>query len=149
MKYHGAGVYALYNVMKNKIYIGISTNIESRFSSHRSNFRTHSESNPMYDEPIDDFAFLILQKMKENEYKKYGSLMEFLFVIQAQKSGMEVYNQNKLQKDATNNVLGTLKVEEMLYGAIREKLNVRPWTIKMMNEKSKRSLCDNMKHGGA
>ena len=149
MKYHGAGIYALYNVMKNKIYIGASCHIEQRFSAHKSNFRAHSQSNPMYEEPIDDFAFLVLQKMTANEYKKYGSLMELLFIIQAQQSGMKVYNQNKLRKDATDNVLGTLKVEEMLYGAIREKLNVRPWTIKMMNEKSKRSICDNMKHGGA
>ena len=143
MSYSGAGIYGIYNVMENKIYIGASYNIASRFSQHKYCFSVKSKANPMYDKPVEDFVFLVLQKMSNEEFQKYGGIVEHLFIIQAQYKWMGIYNQNKLNTDATFEVLSAIKAESKLYSAIREELKVRPWTIRYMNEKSRKKLLEN------
>ena len=144
MAYKGAGIYGLYNVMENKIYIGASISINGRFKTHISNFSAKSKSSMMYSEPIENFVFLVLQKMTDEEFEKYGALLEHLFIIKAQERHIGVYNRNKLWKDATADVLGTLKIDEKLIESIKEKCGRSPTIIGMMSYESRKEVLDNI-----
>lgn len=79
--YSGPGIYALYNVVKNKIYIGRSKNIKRRIQDHVRLFKEKkSEQNPMYSDNIEDFAFMVLHKQTEKEYETYGTILEHIYM---------------------------------------------------------------------
>lgn len=140
MAYNGAGIYGLYNVVENKIYIGASAHIENRFSQHRSYFSSKHGSNPMYQEPVENFKFLLLDKLSQEEFERFGGVLEHLFIIQAMRSKLGLYNQNKTSEDATGDFLWLMKTEEKLRGAVTESLGVKLWAIPMMSLKSRISL---------
>jgi group I intron endonuclease len=144
MEYQGAGIYGLFNVMENKIYIGASSNIERRFANHKQNFRSKSKANPMYSEPIENFVFLILDKMTPAEFAKYGDMVEQLFIAQAQRNNFGVYNRNKTDEDVTWRARSVFQTEEKLYGAIQNNCHVLPWTIRMMSERKRRAVLENI-----
>ena len=144
MAYKGAGIYGLFNVMENKIYIGASSNIAGRFATHKRNFRVKSKTNTMYNEPIENFVFLILDKMKQDEFAKYGDMVEQLFIAQAQRNNFGVYNQNKTDEDVTWRARSVFQTEEKLYGAIQNSCHVLPWTIRMMSERKRRAVLENI-----
>jgi hypothetical protein len=80
--YSGAGIYALFNVIENKVYIGRSKNIKQRFASHRSLFANCSKVSPMYSRPISDFVFMVLYEMNDDDYKKIGHIIEVLYIFE-------------------------------------------------------------------
>lgn len=138
MAYSGAGIYALYNVMKNKIYIGESTNIEKRFYGHRRNFALKSKTNEMYKEPVDDFAFIVLLELSDDEHAKMGRLLESLFIAKALREGIKVYNQNKVSQDVTGEILFFFGIYDMIDDRIKEEVGQAPWNLKMMKDETKR-----------
>lgn len=140
MAYSGAGVYGLYNVVENKIYIGISANIEKRFSQHRAYFSCKSKSNPMYSKPIEDFTFLVLDKLSQDEFERFGGILEHLFIIQARRSKLGLYNRNKTSEDATGDFLWLMNTDGKLKEAVSEDLGVNLWAVPMMLEKSRKKL---------
>ena len=93
MAYNGAGIYGIYNVVDNKIYIGKSTHIHNRLSSHRSCFNRKMGNSIMYKEPIEKFVFCVILKLSDVEYKRYGDFFESIFIIQARdEHHMGLYN---------------------------------------------------------
>lgn len=139
MAYNGAGIYGIYNVVKNKIYIGKSSNIARRFSNHRSNFRHNRNDYPMYREPIENCVFLVLCKMTNDEYAKYGDLYEELFIAQAQMSKIGVYNDSLVRSYewALSDVMYYLSVRDNLNREIRERCNHRLCDIQKMSKESR------------
>lgn len=148
MEYHGAGIYGLYNVVKDKIYIGASSDIGHRFSSHRSNFRTHSGSNPMYKEPLEHFVFLVLRKMTDEEYAKYGYMMEQLFIERAEMDYMRVYNKNS-RHSAICRVFEAFDMYDTIQDEIRKACGTRRCWLKQMNAKSRQDVLDKMRRENA
>lgn len=144
MAYNGAGIYGLYNVMEDKIYIGSSSNIGKRFAQHRANFRAKSDSFPMYKEPIENFVFLVLYKMSDEDYKKYGSMMEQLFIERAKIDWMPVYNRN-CTDGAIYSVFRAFGMFDTIQDTIREKCGTKRAWIKMRGEKGKREVCESIK----
>ena len=92
--YSGCGIYALLDVMNSTIYIGHSNNIKQRFLYHKHRFKIKSNVNPMYSESIDNFVFLVLYKMSEEEHKKFGLIWEELFMVEAIESNLKLYNRS-------------------------------------------------------
>lgn len=91
--YTGAGIYALVNVMDASIYIGKSQNIHTRFQAHRSNFKRKANVNEMYCSPIEDFVFLILYKMNDYEFNKFGAIVENIYIRYIQQRwSFKLYN---------------------------------------------------------
>lgn len=140
MAYSGAGVYGLYNVMENRIYIGESANIEKRFCEHRRNFASKSTVNPMYQEPVENFAFLVLCEMSTEEHAKAGGFIESLFIAKALRERMGIYNQNKVKADITGEALFYFNIWDAIDNAIREEVGQPPWVLRMMSEKSREQV---------
>ena len=90
--YKGSGVYALFDVKNAKIYVGKSENIQHRFQTHRNSFQGKSQNLEMYSEPLENFVFVILLKMPENEYKTFGGVMELTYMREAYYMGLGLYN---------------------------------------------------------
>ena len=107
-EYTGAGIYALVNVMDAGIYIGKSGNIQTRFAVHRSNFSRKSATNKMYSHPIEDFIFLVCHKMNDEEFGKYGAIIENLYIRYVQqKWQFKLYNDTE-RYDIDSVILETL-----------------------------------------
>lgn len=143
MAYNGAGIYGLYNVMEDKIYIGSSSDIGKRFSQHRSNFRKKSNTNSMYKEPIENFAFLVLRKMTNEEFEKYGDMMEQLFIERAKMDWMPVYNKNNTH-GAIWSVFHAFDMLDTIQNEIMEKCGTRRCWIKMRSKKSRREIIERL-----
>lgn len=143
MAYNGAGIYGVYDVVKNKIYIGKSEHIERRFQNHKYNFKTGNKKFPMYQEPIEHFAFLVLCKLTEKEYERFGDMLEELYIFQARRMNIPVYNRN-LISDRIYSVLWVFKVEEHIAKAIKEKYGRRSCDICKMGERSRKELCEEL-----
>lgn len=90
--YDGCGIYALFNVIDAKIYIGQSKNIKRRFEHHKASFAAKSKVNPMYQEPIGKFAFFILCKTDAETFSKFNLILEELYIDQAMRYDLEIYN---------------------------------------------------------
>lgn len=93
--YDGCGIYALYNVIDAKIYIGQSRNIKKRFQSHRAAFAAKSNVNQMYKEPIEKFVFLVLYKCGKETFSKFNLVLEELYLHESLCQGFSVYNKMK------------------------------------------------------
>ena len=98
--YDGAGIYALYNIVDNKIYIGKASNVKKRFQSHVRAFCSNSKLNAMYSENIDNFTFIILHKLGKQEYEEYGEVLEQLYMIEAKQHYIELYNTKIVTNDS-------------------------------------------------
>lgn len=66
------GIYQIKNLINNKIYIGQSTNILSRWNSHKSNYNSHMESSPLLYAAfnkygVENFEFTILEEIENRE----------------------------------------------------------------------------------
>lgn len=148
MVYHGAGIYGIYNVMEDKIYIGASSDIEKRFSQHRSNFRKRSNANPMYKEPLEHFVFLVLRKMTGEEYTKYGSLFEQLFIERAKTDRMPVYNQVNTD-GVIYSVFHAFGMLDTIQNEIQKECGTRRCWLKQMNIKSKKEVLNKSRKASA
>jgi len=142
--YDGAGIYGLYNVLENKIYIGASNFIRRRFSQHRQNFKQKSGTSPMYKEPLDNFTFLILRKMSDEEFKKYGVIMEMMYISQSIEFGMGVYNHMSVYDHvyAYNLILGLLDVESSLMYAVKDAVGRTPAQVRLTKKENRARYCD-------
>lgn len=143
--YSGAGIYCLFNVMDNVIYIGASDNIANRFSQHRANFKKAATINSMYQEPIENFVFLVLRKMTHKEFQKYGNMFEQLFIASALKDGMKLYNVINVRKDVTGTVLFAFDMYDAIKKTVKSATGSTPCTIGMMSAKTRRKLLDRLK----
>lgn len=146
-KYTGCGIYGLYNAVENKIYIGQSSNIRARFTQHRSNFKAKSNINPMYQEPIENFVFLVLYKMSDEDFEKYNRMFEDLFIASAERNRMGLYNRNKTYGDATASVLWAFGIYDNIENSIYEKIGCMPWMLKMMKRENKIKALERAKEG--
>lgn len=146
-KYGGSGIYGIYDVTKNKIYVGASSNIQSRFAQHRSNFRSKSKANPMYQEPIEHFVFLVLYKMSKKDFAKHGRMFEDLFIASAIRDSMKLYNQNKVNGDATGSVLFSFGIYDRIKESIHSEIGYAPWMLNMMKMKNRMKVLERMKGG--
>lgn len=144
MAYSGACIYGLYNVMESKIYIGESANIEKRFYAHKRNFALKSNANPMYQEPIENFIFIVLLEMTSDEHEKMGEFLESLFIAKALREKMGLYNRNKLNEDVTGEALFFFKIWDSIDDAIQKEVGQPPWVLRMMSEKSRRKMLENI-----
>lgn len=143
MKFTGAGIYGIYNVMENRIYIGKSANIPVRLSQHKSNFATHSDINPMYKEPVDNFIFLVLHKMTKKNYMQFGDLMEDLFISLALRRNIKLYNINKVRLDVTSSALFAFGIIDSIGDAIFESTGTKAYHISQMNKQSRARILQN------
>lgn len=128
--FDGPGIYALYNKKQSKVYIGRSTNITKRFYTHKTRFseKVHKDSdNPMYLEPVQDFDFLVLQRLDDETYEKYSLALEKLYTFISHVESMELYNRMP-QNPASNQFAWTvildlssaLNVRKNLVGEIKK-----------------------------
>lgn len=67
-----AGVYKIINIANQRIYVGSSSNIESRWRTHLSALRHHRHGNPVLQEDWDNygmevFAFHLLEQIDDKE----------------------------------------------------------------------------------
>lgn len=145
--YKGAGIYGLYNIVEGTLYIGASTNIQARFVQHRSRFRNRSEINPMYREPVENFAFVVLYKMSRADFEKYGTMFEDLFIASAVRDNMKLYNQNKVYRDATGSVLFAFGIYDAIKKSIQAEVGHTPWMLNMMNRKSRLKVLERIRKG--
>lgn len=145
--YNGAGIYGLYNIMEGTLYIGASSNIQARFAQHRHRFRSRSEINPMYREPVENFAFVVLYKMSRTDFEKYGTMFEDLLIASAVRDNMKLYNQNKVYRDATGSVLFAFGIYDAIKKSIQSEVGHTPWMINMMNRKSRLKVLECIKKG--
>ena len=146
MTYRIAGIYGLYNVMQDKIYIGMSSDIGKRFAAHRASFRKHSNANPMYQEPLEHFAFLVLREMTSEDFSKYGKMMEQLFIERAIIDGMRVYNQN-CTIGAIYEVFNAFDMYDTIQNKIMEECGTRRCWIKMRSDKNKQEIIARINQG--
>jgi len=70
-----AGVYAIYNIKTNQVYVGCSSSIEQRWERHMHMLEDRTHPNRLlqqaYDTAQDVFAFIILEcTYPENKYKR-------------------------------------------------------------------------------
>ena len=142
MAYNGAGIYSLYNVIDNAIYIGKSEHINSRISQHKSCFKRKSGNNIMYQEPIENFVFFIILKMSDIEYKQYGDLFEALFIIQAREERYKyfLYNSSRANDDALWDILSFYGIRENIRYGIKNATSYEPGVLNQMSNKSKNEL---------
>lgn len=145
--YNGAGIYGLYNIVTGTLYIGASSNIQARFVQHRSRFRSRSEINPMYLEPVEHFAFVILYKMSRADFEKYGTMFEDLLIASAVRDNIKLYNQNKVYRDATGSVLFAFGIYDAIKKSIQSEVGHTPWMINMMNRKSRLKVLERIRKG--
>lgn len=138
--YNGAGIYGLYNLMDDAIYIGASQNIAARFTQHRWNFKNKSKVNPMYNEPIDNFVFLVLYKMSKKDFKQFGIMFEALFITKAKFDRMKLYNGNKVSDNATGYVLSAFGIWDRIKESIIEETGANPWQIRLMTDNTKKKI---------
>ena len=118
-EYNGAGIYGLYNVVENKIYIGSSKHIHNRFMQHRHNFRNPDAKLLMYKEPINHFTFMVLHKLPDDEFEKYGNIYEMLYIYSAREQNISVYNKVDVHDDLSRLFCYLLDVRDNLYNTIR------------------------------
>ena len=144
-KYNGAAIYGLFNVMENKIYIGASGRVHNRFIQHRARFRAGNSSIPMYNEPLENFVFMILHKLSDEDYVKFGKVLEILYVYQAKDLKIDVYNQQlttPMYDNPTGLVCALLGLEgKMRYSILRGTGKKHHW-IRTMKKSSRRELLD-------
>ncbi len=95
----------------------------------------------MYQEPIEHFSFLVLHKLSKKDYSRYGDMLERLYVYQSQEMHMSVYNRNLLY-GGLYSVLWTFKIGDRISKAITEEYGKRADYIRLMNEKNRKKLCD-------
>lgn len=145
--YKGAGIYGLYNIMEGTLYIGASANIQTRFAQHRSRFRSRSEINPMYKEPVENFVFVVLYKMSKPDFEKYGTMFEDLLIASAVRDNMKLYNQNKVYRDATGSVLFAFGIYDAIKKSIQSEVGRTPWMLNMMNRKSRLKVLERIRKG--
>lgn len=143
-KYNGAGVYGLYNVIENKIYIGLSKHIQNRFSQHRMAFRDQSNAAPMYQEPMENFAFVILHKLSNEDFERFGDFVEDLYIIWAKESKVEVYNRQKVYDDISTLLVYHFDMDKNFSRAINEGCGRKPWDVRKMKPESRKALRDAM-----
>ena len=142
MAYNGAGIYGIYNVVDNKIYIGKSENIARRLAAHRSCFNKNQGYSYMYQEPIEKFVFCVILKLSDVEYKRYGDFFESIFIIQARdEHHMGLYNSSKEHDQALWTVLGFFGVLDNMRFSIREALGgVELGTLRNMKKESRERI---------
>lgn len=143
MAYNGAGIYGLYNVMEHKVYIGQSKHIAQRFASHRANFRAKSDAMQMYQEPLENFAFCVLEKMTDAEFEKYGDMMECVYIEQAKDLKFDIYNKQKTTY-GIHSVFWAFDTREKFRNAIIEQVGTKPGYISRMCEESRRRVVEGM-----
>lgn len=138
-EYDGAGIYGLYNVPENKIYIGASNCIKNRFYQHRRNFELKSNAFPMYNEPVENFVFLVLRKMSDSDFKQFGNVMEIMYISQSIELGMKVYNRVSVYepKNAYSLVLGLLDVESSLICAVKDSVGRTPAQVRITKKENR------------
>lgn len=139
-----AGIYGLYNVMEDKLYIGASANIEQRFATHKANFQSHSGRLSMYEKPLEDFVFFILFEMPQDAFEKFGNMMERLFIEKAKFDGIPLYNKNCLTGSICS-VFEAFGMMDTIQDAILDKCGTRRAWIKMMGEKSRANVLDHIR----
>ena len=144
MAYNGAGIYGLYNVMDHKIYVGKSVHISNRISAHKQNFKKKSDTLSMYKEPIENFVFVVLLKMSDAEYDRFGDLLETVFIHQAIEWNIPVYNCSKTQYTLTSDVLMAFGVWGNLRQAIFNATGTEYYNIRSMCKPSRKGVLRNI-----
>lgn len=148
-EYNGAGIYGLYNVIDNAIYIGKSKHIATRFSAHRSSFNTKQGNNPMYQNPVENFVFCVLLKMSDLEFEQYGDLLESVFIIQARDyHQFGLYNSSKANDNALYHLLSMFHIFDNTRFAIREALRgTELGTLRIMKPETRAWLMEQINGG--
>ena len=141
-----AGIYALYNVMENKIYVGQSGYIYERFAAHRTNFRCKSKINEMYQEPLENFVFVILYRMDNDEFRENSNTFESLFITQARVCGIALYNKAEVYGDYENyeNLVKNIGAKARITNAVKKGCGYPPWGIAQMSMDERRQVRDKM-----
>lgn len=139
--YAGCGIYALLNVIEGKIYIGKSKNIKSRFTAHREKFVSESSSNSMYKEPIDNFVFFVVYKMSEDEYNRFGLILEELYMVQA-KEHFSLYNLHPYSPGSgvCYSLQDIFETKSTLNTAIKTTCGVRPASFILLSQRSRQEI---------
>lgn len=147
MAYNGAGIYGIFNIVDNSIYIGKSEHISNRIRQHKSCFRRKSGSNIMYQEPIEKFVFFVILKMSDIEYKQYGDLFEALFIIQARemKYGYKLYNSSRAKDSALWDVLCFYGILDSVRLGIKNATGYDPGIINLMKNDTRKELVKQIK----
>ena len=148
-EYNGAGIYGLYNVIDDAIYIGKSRHIATRFSAHRSSFSKKQGSNPMYQEPVEKFVFCVLLKMSDLEFEQYGDLLESVFIIQARdEHHFKIYNSSEAHDSALYHLLSMFHIFDNTRFAIREALRgTELGTLRIMKPETREWLMEKINGG--
>lgn len=126
--YIGAGIYALFNMQTLKIYIGSSNNIAARFTAHRALFNKKSTANEMYQEPLDDFGFFILQKLSPEIYEKHKNSYEIAYMLECERCGLKLYNKVPADKEISLCLAFLYEIDSynILQNSFKDRFGSRP-----------------------
>lgn len=132
--YSGCGIYALVNLRKGKVYIGKSANIRERFTKHKSHFNAKAKKIEMYSDNIDDFAFIVLEKLSEDIYKQFGSIYELAYMKKSLQYGNVLYNKHpkgirEIENKMISDFLLHLNIGSTFKNIILEETGTLPWNI--------------------
>lgn len=145
MAYNGAGIYGIYNVLENRIYIGKSNNISARLSQHKAKFAEKSGTNEMYSEPIENFVTFVLRKMTEEEYIEFGDLLETLLIIDAERHSLNPYNKQKKNSDPYTTMMFRFRVYGKIEEAIRDATGQFVFRVEQMEPHYRAAVVQKMK----
>lgn len=141
--YDGCGIYALFNVINAKIYIGQSKNIKTRFQHHKLLFASKSKVNPMYQEPIENFVFLVLYKCDTETFDKFKLILEELYIHKSQDYGLSIYNKIKHKAGAgfVYSLEAIFDVQKNMDATFKTAFGVRPFRMRLSTlERRKQDL---------
>lgn len=119
-----SGIYKITNLINQKCYIGKSSNIEKRFSYHKTNYTNPKEWNKTLYKAIrkyqlENFSFEIIEFIELDEYNNQGNTRE-KYWIQFYNSFNNGYNETKggdggVTVENPRQKYGKLTEEEVLY----------------------------------
>ena len=94
-KSENAGIYMLYNMNNNKVYIGKTINFRKRAITHSSQLLNNSHINKEVQNDFNkgmEFYFVILENVGENCGKEELKELEMLYIYTFRNKNMKLYN---------------------------------------------------------
>lgn len=82
--------------------------------------------NPMYADNVEDFAFIVLHKLSNDEFEKYGTILEQIYINEIMQH-IQLYNVSTYsEQHIYNNLLDIFKISDHTNKAFRNALGMYP-----------------------
>lgn len=133
-----AGIYMLYNLTKNKIYIGETKNFHNRSLQHREMLQSNTHSNKEMQEDYNnncEFAFVILEDVGKTIEKDKLVWREKEYILAFRKKRIELYNCETTKQIIDKYIYDTLRPTlDKIYSDFREKTGCELRILKCCSE---------------